>query len=50
MPMLLAQVMLKQDSGELACIAEDRVRYNLGELKEELQVGLGFSRVGVEGF
>jgi hypothetical protein len=33
--------MLKQDSGEYACIAEDRSRYNLGELKEELQAAMG---------
>jgi hypothetical protein len=26
----LLQVMLKQDGGEYACIAEDRARYNLG--------------------
>jgi hypothetical protein len=30
--------MLKQDNGELACIAERPKRYNLGELKEELLV------------
>jgi hypothetical protein len=37
------QVMLRQDSGEYACIAEDKVRYNLGELKEELQAAMGLN-------
>jgi len=37
------QVMLRQDSGEYACIAEDRTRYNLGELKEELQAAMGLA-------
>jgi hypothetical protein len=33
-----AQVMLKQDNGVYACIAEDAVRYNLGEVRA---AGLG---------
>ncbi|GLC38956.1 hypothetical protein PLESTB_000465400 [Pleodorina starrii] len=37
------QVMLKQDGGEYACIAEDRARYNLGEVKEELTVAMGLA-------
>ncbi|KAJ9508403.1 hypothetical protein QJQ45_011925 [Haematococcus lacustris] len=37
------QIMLKQDNGEYACIAEDRTRYNLGELKEELQAAMGLN-------
>ena len=32
--------MLKQDSGEYACIAEDPQRYNLGEVKEELMAAM----------
>jgi hypothetical protein len=43
MPMCPLQVMLRQDSGEYACIAEDVVRYNLGELKEELQAAMGLA-------
>lgn len=35
------QVMLRQDGGEYACIAEDSVRYNLGELKDELTAAMG---------
>jgi hypothetical protein len=35
------QVMLRQDGGEYACIAEDKVRYNLGELKDELTAAMG---------
>ncbi len=35
--------MLRQDSGEYACVAEDQVRYNLGELKEELQAAMGLN-------
>ena len=37
------QVMLKQDNGEYACVAEDRLRYTLGEAKLEMAgaVGLG---------
>jgi hypothetical protein len=38
-----AQVMLKQDSGEYACIAEDKVRYNLGDVKEELMAAMGLN-------
>lgn len=37
------QVMLKQDSGVYACIAEDAVRYNLGEVKEELMAAMGLN-------
>ncbi|PNH12421.1 hypothetical protein TSOC_000679 [Tetrabaena socialis] len=37
------QVMLKQDGGEYACIAEDRARYNLGDVKEELTVAMGLA-------
>jgi len=37
------QIMLKQDSGEYACIAEDPVRYNLGEVKEELLAAMGLN-------
>lgn len=37
------QVMIKQDSGEYACIAEQASRYNLGEVKEELQAALGLN-------
>lgn len=37
------QVMLKQDSGVYACIAEDSVRYNLGEVKEELMAAMGLN-------
>ena len=39
----LPQVMLKQDSGEYACIAEDRARYNLGDVKEEMQAAMGLN-------
>lgn len=39
----MAQVMLKQDNGEYACIAEDLTRYNLGELKMELQRAMGLN-------
>lgn len=35
--------MLKQDSGEYACIAEDTLRYNLGEVKEELMAAMGLN-------
>ena len=38
-----AQVMLKQDSGEYACIAESSVRYNLGDAKEELMAAMGLN-------
>lgn len=37
------QVLLRQDSGEYACIAEDPTRYNLGEVKEELQAAMGLA-------
>ncbi|KAF6264893.1 hypothetical protein COO60DRAFT_1481321 [Scenedesmus sp. NREL 46B-D3] len=37
------QVLLKQDSGEYACIAEDGLRYNLGEVKEELMAAMGLN-------
>jgi hypothetical protein len=37
------QVLLKQDSGEYACIAEDKLRYNLGEVKEELMAAMGLN-------
>lgn len=39
----LQQVLLKQDSGEYACIAEDKVRYNLGDVKEELMAAMGLN-------
>ena len=35
--------MLKQDSGEYACIAEDMARYNLGDVKEEMQAAMGLN-------
>lgn len=37
------QVLLKQDNGEYACIAEDKLRYNLGEVKEELMAAMGLN-------
>lgn len=37
------QVLLKQDNGDYACIAEDRVRYNLGDVKEELMAAMGLN-------
>eukprot|EP00191_Tetraselmis_sp_GSL018_P000570 CAMPEP_0177597688 /NCGR_PEP_ID=MMETSP0419_2-20121207/11862_1 /TAXON_ID=582737 /ORGANISM="Tetraselmis sp., Strain GSL018" /LENGTH=317 /DNA_ID=CAMNT_0019089909 /DNA_START=328 /DNA_END=1281 /DNA_ORIENTATION=- len=37
------QVMLKQDSGELACIAERRERYTLSEAKEEMMETMGLN-------
>lgn len=37
------QVMLKQDNGELACIAENKTRYTLGETKEELLTAMGLN-------
>lgn len=42
------QVMLKQDSGEYACVAEDRLRYALGEAKAEMAEAMGLdpSQVG----
>ena len=33
--------MLKQDSGEYACVAEDRLRYALGEAKAEMAEAMG---------
>ena len=40
--------MLKQDSGEYACVAEDRLRYALGEAKAEMAEAMGLdpSKVG----
>ena len=35
------QVMLRQDNGQYACIAEDARRYNLGAAKEELMAAMG---------
>ena len=35
------QVMLRQDNGQYACIAEDERRYNLGEAKEEMMATMG---------
>lgn len=37
------QVMLKQDSGEYACIAEDATRYDLGEAKEQMLAAMGLN-------
>lgn len=37
------QVMLKQDNGEYACIAEDAMRYNLGDVKEEMLAAMGLN-------
>lgn len=37
------QVMLRADSGELACIAERRARYALGEAKEEMLAAMGLN-------
>lgn len=37
------QAMIKQDNGELACIAERDMRYDLGELKEELLEIMGLN-------
>ncbi len=36
------QVMLKQDSGEYACIAEDKARYDLGGWRGEKGGGRGW--------
>ena len=44
--------MLKTDGGEYACIAEDPARYNLGDVKEEMQAAMGLNTevgVGAEG-
>ena len=35
------QVMLKQDDGAYACVAEDRLRYTLGEAKDEMAGAMG---------
>jgi len=35
------QVMLKQDDGGYACVAEDRLRYTLGEAKDEMAGAMG---------
>lgn len=35
--------MLKMDGGEYACIAEDQTRYNLGDVKEEMQAAMGLN-------
>ena len=37
------QVMLRMDSGELACIAERPQRYGLGEAKEEMMAAMGLN-------
>ena len=37
----LTQVMLRQDSGEYACVAEDATRYTLGQAKEEMMAAMG---------
>ncbi|KAK9841103.1 hypothetical protein WJX84_001350 [Apatococcus fuscideae] len=35
------QVMLRQDSGQYACVAERPERYRLGQVKDELQTAMG---------
>jgi hypothetical protein len=42
------QVMLKQDDGAYACVAEDRLRYTLGEAKDEMAGAMGLD-TGVVG-
>lgn len=37
------QVMLKQDNGDYCCIAEDRKRYNLGDVKEQMLAAMGLN-------
>jgi hypothetical protein len=37
------QVMIKQNTGELVCVAEDEDRFTLGEAKEEMLVALGLA-------
>lgn len=37
------QVMLRQDNGVYACVAEDENRYNLGAFKEELMAAMGLN-------
>ncbi len=42
-PCPLPQVMLKQDNGQYACIAEDSARYNLGDVKEEMMAAMALN-------
>ena len=35
--------MVKQNTGELVCVAEDEDRFTLGEAKEEMLVALGLA-------
>ena len=37
------QVMFKQNTGELVCVAEDEDRFTLGEAKEEMLIALGLA-------
>jgi len=37
------QVMVKQNTGELVCVAEDDDRFTLGEAKEEMLIALGLA-------
>ena len=37
------QVMVKQNTGELVCVAEDADRFSLGEAKEEMLIALGLA-------
>ena len=37
------QVMVKQSTGELVCVAEDPQRFYLGEAKEEMLIALGLA-------
>jgi hypothetical protein len=37
------QVMVKQNTGELVCVAEDEDRFTLGEAKEEMLIALGLA-------
>ena len=37
------QVMIKQNTGELVCVAEDEDRFTLGEAKEEMLLALGLA-------
>ena len=37
------QVMLREDSGQYVCVAESRLRYNLGDFKEELKGAMGLN-------
>jgi hypothetical protein len=44
------QVMVKQTTGEYACVAEDRLRYTLGEAKLEMAAAVGLAdAVGGDG-